>query len=297
MEVAARAGHPHGEQVVVAAHLGGVAVEPVHHPAAPAQRLAVADRPRRGPWRAGRAHGDGELHAGPRLQQELVLGAARLDVLGRRREGDGRRARHVVEAAVGEPDGGALGRGRQHLAAALARMAADLEDVDEIGGHAERQRQLVRLAREGLDQQELVQHAGVDGHPPRDAQRAARQHHLRGQRHVGVGEIDGGLHGVLGHAGVEDDRAMAVQPQLELAQEAGAVDVEAELAVGHVGQVAAAAGHQERFVVLEDELRQVGGQLGGEDVVLLADDHIPRRGARVAHAAWRRAASRPYTAS
>ena len=71
VQVAPRARHPHREQVVVAAYLGGVAVEPVHHGAAAAQRLTVANRPRRRPRRAGRCHGDRELHAGPRQQQEV----------------------------------------------------------------------------------------------------------------------------------------------------------------------------------------------------------------------------------
>jgi len=88
-----------------------------------------------------------------------------------------------------------------------------------------------------------------------------------------------------------------VHAQLELAQKARAVHVEAELAVGHVGQVATAVGNHECLVVLEDELRKVRRDLGGEDVVLLADDHVPRRGALGAHATRRRACNPRYTAS
>jgi hypothetical protein len=116
-----------------------------------------------------------------------------------------------------------------------------------------------------------------------------------GSRDVGVGEVDGGLQRVLRHAGVEHDGTVALQPQLQAAQEAGAVDVETELGVGHVGQVAAPIGDQERLVVLEHELGQIGGDLGGEDVVLLADQDVAGRGL-VAHAA-RPAASRRYTLS
>jgi hypothetical protein len=103
------------------------------------------------------------------------------------------------------------------------------------------------------------------------------------------------LQRVLGHAGVEHDRALAVHAQLELAQEASAVHIEAELAVGQGGQVAAPIGDQERLVVLEDELGQTGSGLGGEDIVVLADDDVAVW--CLGHAARRRTPSRRYTAS
>jgi len=93
------------------------------------------------------------------------------------------------------------------------------------------------------------------------------------ERDVGIRQIDGGLHRVLGDAGAQHERPMTVQAKLEAPQEARAVHVEAELGVGQVGQVAPAIHDQERLVVLEDELGQVGGDLGGEDVVLLAHEH------------------------
>ena len=74
------------------------------------------------------------------------------------------------------------------------------------------------------------------------------------------------------------------QLQLQPVQEARAVHVEAELALRLVRQIAAPVGHEKRVVVLEDELGE-RGHLGGEDVVLLADDH------GIAHAARRRATS------
>ena len=67
-------------------------------------------------------------------------------------------------------------------------------------------------------------------------------------------------------------------------QEARAVHVEAELALRQVRQVATPVRDQERVVVLEDELGQ-GGNLGGEDVVLLSHKH------GIAHAARRRTPS------
>jgi hypothetical protein len=70
--------------------------------------------------------------------------------------------------------------------------------------------------------------------------------------------------------------------------------------VRQVGEVAAPVGDEEGLVVLEHELGQVGRDLGGEDVVLLADEDVALRGLRGqlprlalrGHAARRRVASR-----
>ncbi len=73
-----------------------------------------------------------------------------------------------------------------------------------------------------------------------------------------------------------------MQAELEPVQEARAIDVEAELALRQVRQIAAPVGDEERIVVLEDELRE-GGDLRREDVVLLANED------RLGHAARRSA--------
>ena len=305
VQVAPRAGHPHREQVVVAAHLDGVPIERVWQQASPAQRLAIAEQSRRRPRLGGGRRDHGDLRAAAGRQRQPELGAGLVEPRGGRREGQRDRADEVVEPPIGEPHGAAVDGGRQELSPPGTRVAPDLEDVHEVGGEGQRQRQLVRLAGERLHQQQLVELAGVHGRPAGNAQRAARQQHLRSQQDVGVGEIDRRLHGVLGHAGVEHDGPMPVHAQLELAQEAGAVDVEAELAVGHVRQVAPAIGHQEGLVVLEDELGQIGGDLGGENVVLLAEEHVTPRGLRRhvarravgAHGRAGASASRRYTAS
>ena len=164
-------------------------------------------------------------------------------------------------------------------------MAAHLEDVDEVGGEGEREREIVVLVNERLDGHPVIELLAVDRQPARQPHRAPRQHDVRPQRHVGVGEVDGGLQRVFGDAGVQRDAAQAVQPQLQQREKARVGEVEAELA-GNVRKVATPVRHQERVVVLEDELGQVGGDAGGEDVVMLADEDVVA-GQPVRHAACR----------
>ncbi len=104
---------------------------------------------------------------------------------------------------------------------------------------------------------------------------------------VGIGEVDGDLEIVVGHRGVQNERTLAVDPQIETVEEAGPAHVEAELAVGHRRKVTPPIRDEERLVVLEDELGQVGGEGRGKDVVVVADrDRVS--GMRSAHAerAW-----------
>jgi hypothetical protein len=114
-------------------------------------------------------------------------------------------------------------------------MAPHLEDVHEVRRESQRHAELVRVLGEGLDHQHLVELPAVHGEPPGHPQGAAREE-LPGrvERNVGVGEVDRRLHGVLRHAGVEHDRSVAVQAELEPVQEARAIDVEAELALRQV---------------------------------------------------------------
>ena len=79
---------------------------------------------------------------------------------------------------------------------------------------------------------------------------------------VGVGEVDGGLQRVVGHARVEHERPRwPCSCSSNRPEEARAVDVEAELVPGMFGKVAAPVGDEEGLVVLEDELGEVGGDL------------------------------------
>jgi len=72
------------------------------------------------------------------------------------------------------------------------------EKASVVVRESQRQVERVRVLGERLDHQELVELSAMHGDPPGDAQRAAGQHEPRRiERHIRVGEIDGGLHGVL----------------------------------------------------------------------------------------------------
>src|SRR5262249_35852967 len=154
-----------------------------------------------------------------------------------------------------------------------ARVAPNLEDVDEVGGERQCQVEIVPLVDERFHGQPVIELRAVDREPSRHTHRAAGKHHVRAQRHVRVGGIDGRLERVVGNAGIQRDATQAVQPQLEQREEARVGEVETELA-GDVRKVAASIGHQKGVVVLQDELGQIGGDTGGEDVVVLADENV-----------------------
>lgn len=133
------------------------------------------------------------------------------------------------------------------------------------------------LLRKALDGEELVELIAVHTQPARDTDGAAGKDCVRSKGGVGVGEVDGGLQSIFGDAGVERQRSLAVDPQLELVQEPGPLHVEAELALGQVREVAAPIGDEESLVVLQDQLGKIGGNAGGEDVVVLADEDAASR--------------------
>src|SRR5262249_18749784 len=104
----------------------------------------------------------------------------------------------------------------------------------------------------------------------------------------------GGLQRVLGHVGVEREGTLAEDQELQLPQEPGSLDVEAELARGEMGQVAVLIRHHEGLVVLQDELRELG-QARGQGVVVGADEKVAW--ALRCRAAAARVSSRRYTVS
>ena len=148
------------------------------------------------------------------------------------------------------------------------------------------------LHREALQAQDLAELAFVQGETAREAQGPPRQKDRLALAHVGVGKVDRDLEIVVGHGGVQDERPLAVDAQLEAIEEAGAPDIEAELALGHVGEIPTPVRHEKGLVVLEDELGQVGREGGREDIVMIADgDEVSGLGlAHALAAAW---AARP----
>ncbi len=182
VKIAPGARDPHGEEVVVAAHLGAAPVERLGDGPAASQGLAVAERGRRRRWLGGRRRHHGDLGARARLQDQPVLGAGGVEPIGRRREAQRGRAHDVVEAAIAERGLVDAEPIRQPHAAPLARMAAHLEDVHEVGRESQRHAELVRVLGEGLDHQHLVELPAVHGEPPGHPQGAARRGAARASR-------------------------------------------------------------------------------------------------------------------
>ena len=273
MEIVSRALQPVIEEVVVRADPRGFLAQTLDGRASPLSGIEEREGARRRVRLQVGGDDQRELEAIAGPQRQMIIGAGGIETVGRRIEHERRRAAQAVEAAVAQAHHTRVALARQHLAALRTRMTADLEDVDEVGGERQRQREVVTFLDERLDGQPMIELRTEDRQPARQPHRASRQHEVRLQRHIGVGEVDRGLQRVVGHAGVQRDAAQAVQPQLEQREEARVTDVEAEFA-RHVREVAAPIRHQERVVVLEHELGQVGGDAGGEDVVVLADEDV-----------------------
>src|SRR5204863_8833754 len=95
-----------------------------------------------------------------RLEVEPELGACLAKARGLRPEREARRARQAAERVVVKGDFRRPEQLRAHRAAARAPIAADLEEVGEVGGEIEREVQLVPALRVAGDGEELVA-AGV----------------------------------------------------------------------------------------------------------------------------------------
>jgi hypothetical protein len=90
-----------------------------------------------------------------------------------------------------------------------------------------------------------------------------------GRLKIGVGEVDRDLQVVLGDRRVQEEELAAVEAELQLREEARALEIEAQLAGRDGEKVSAPIGHEEALAMLQDELRHVGGETRGEDGVLL----------------------------
>jgi hypothetical protein len=295
MQVAPGAPHPPIEQLVAGAHLGGLLHQSLD--GRPPARQHVGERQRPGSGLAGGAgaRDDGDLRALLGSQGHAILRPVLAEPGGRRLKGQGRDAHASVETPVGQVHLACRDRRGQQGSPALAGMAAHLEHVGEVGGEAHGERQLVSLAGEALDPGQLVQGVVEDAQPACDAHRPARQDEALADGHVGIGQLHRGLQRVLRHVRLEDERPLGEYPEIQAAQKARAPGIEAQLGARQIGQIAVEVRDHEGVVVLEDELGQIGGDAGGEDVVIVAGRHIP--GNRLAHAAAALVSRRRYTAS
>jgi hypothetical protein len=253
------------------------------------RRSTVARRRPAASWNASErlaAGGDDDrdFETLARGQCEPVFRALGVEPRRRRVEAERGRAHHAVETPIAQAhDFAAVHPRGQRLAAARPRMAADLEHVHEVGREGERELEVVAIRHEALDGEPLVELSAENRDAPQEPRRPAWQHDRGADEDVRVGEVDGRLQRVVGEAGVEHEAALAVQPELEQAQEPRVIHVESVLA-GDVRQVTAPVRDEECGVVLENQLGEIGGDARGEDVVVLADDEIVTR-ALVRHAA------------
>jgi hypothetical protein len=229
----------------------------------------------------GRGDGGGQRHALAGAEGQVVPGGGAVQMVGPRAEGKPGAPHDAVEPSIGQLHRvGADHRGEE-FSPPGAGEAAHLEHVDEVGSEAPGQDDLLHVGGEDLDGHLLDEEVPVEGEAAAEVDGAAGMHGLVGMADVGVGEIDGDLPALVGGRRAQEQRALAVDEQLELPEVARVVAVEAELALTHAEQVAAAVGDEERVLVLQHEFRQVGGDAGGADVVLIAQpdlvagDHAP----------------------
>jgi hypothetical protein len=242
-----------------------------------AHDLAATER------RRHRARGDdgrdGQAKVDPRTrpQRQSVHGARGRQLARRGVEQQVRRPEHAVAAAIRQPhDGGGVLDGEQR-AARLAAEPAHLEDVGEVRRELPAQHHLVRRLGEALHRERLVELVPVHGHPPREPDGAAEQRDAIPLHDVGVGQVDRDLQRVGGERRVQYDGPLALQTQLEASEEPRAVDVEAELAARQVGEITSLIRDEKAVLVLQDQLREVGGHAGRDDVVRITAGSRPFR--------------------
>ncbi len=202
--------------------------------------------------------------------REPVARETRGHLLGRRREGEGGDAQGAVESPVGETRERLVQVGGKDLAPPVAHHAAHLEDVREVRGVVPRQHQLVRRGVEALDGQHLVEPPRRQLEPPGQPQGPPAQHHDLAVTEIGIGEVGRHVAAVGGDGGAEAQGPLPVHGELEAAQEAGAVHVETELALGQIREVAVLVRDQERVVALRHQALEIGPGGGGADVVGVA---------------------------
>ena len=187
---------------------------------------------------------------------ELELGAA-LGGVGRearrpRREREPRTARHAVERGVVEAHLVRALDACAHRAAARASVAADLEEIREIGGEVERQVQAaLRLAvarhREKLVAGGLPQELGA-----RDMERVLGEHQAAfGVEEIRVRQVDIQHHVVGLHGRGEHHRPVPLEREAQAREKARVVVEEAGRAVLDLEDVAELIEHGKARAVLE----------------------------------------------
>ena len=164
-------------------------------------------------------------------------------------------SRTTASAPVADERQAIGGRRRRTIGGRAVAIAADGEHVPEVGVDLERQVKGHRMRRAVQDADPLAQ-AAIDEPSPSDRERLSWQRAAIGQGHRIVDQLDRG-HVRLAVAGREQQRRLAIERQLEPAQEADVVEVEAEAGTGRVHR-AVLRGDDDGVALLEGD----GGDRG-----------------------------------
>ncbi len=173
----------------------------------------------------GEARRDLEALLGARLEAQAPRRRRLRHRARRRREGEVRRALDAVEAFVPENDPRARDECVARRPALRALHSANLEDVGVVRGEAERRIELDRTQREIADDDAPVPAPLEEEAHEGDVERVALDR-VRQVGVVGVGQLDD-EHVVAAHRRAEQLQRARVERELELAQKACAVVVDA----------------------------------------------------------------------
>ena len=166
-----------------------------------------------------------------------------------------------------------------------ARGAANLEDVGEVRVEFVVEGQLDLVSTVVGEADALVQRAVPQESGPKDVDQILGQRDMAIEEVIAIGEVRAELEVVGTRARTEQERTVAVQPQLEHRQESRAVVIQTLLAEPHAEDVSHDVEHRERIAVLQDRVRSDRARRRREDVVLVF--HFDDVGHAHSHAEWR----------
>ena len=216
---------------------------------------------------AAQAHARVQDRLASRLEPDLVAGRGVVERGRRRLEADPRDPLHPVEPAVGEPHPAVPDLGRELLPAPLAALAADLEQVGEVGGEPVLDRDHDRLAAEVAEHQPLgvalvAQHADAA-----EVQALPRQRHLVVRSvEVRVRQVAAQERVVVAHGRAEEERAGAGDQQAPGREQPRVAAVDALGRALLARDVAERVEHREGVAELERPQPPLRERLGGDDV-------------------------------
>ncbi len=155
--------------------------------------------------------------------------------------------------------------------------AAHLEDVGEVAGEGEREREGDALRPVVGDGDALVQRALVQVDGARDMHRVLGKHDVLVGVDVGVGEVDLQVEVVVPDGGAEQQRLGAVDQELEVGEVARVAVEQPVRPAGGGADVAVAVEHREGIVVLQRAPRARRRSGGGDRELSIVARRLRRR--------------------